>query len=80
MYILYKLNITKSSYISCFQHNLEEIQKLSNKWLKVCQEAIMSLFNKLNDNPNHITIKELITNLNIDPDLIKFDSDNQEFY
>jgi hypothetical protein len=46
----------------------------------VCQEAIMSLFNQLNGNPNHITIKDLITSLNIDPDLIHFDSDNQEFY
>lgn len=40
----------------------------------------MSLFDHLNDTPNHITIKDLIKNLNIDPDLIKFDSDNQEFY
>lgn len=69
------------SYIF-FQHNLDQLKKLSKKWLNVCQEAVTSLFNKLNENENanlH-TIEDLIKSLGICPDLIQFDSNNQEFY
>lgn len=65
-----------------FQHNLDQIKSLSKKWLNVCQEALRSLFNKLNENENSNihTIEDLIKSLGIFPDLIQFDSNNQEFY
>lgn len=65
-----------------FQHNLDQINKLSKKWLNVCQEALTSLFHKLNENDSHNlhTMKDLIRSLGICPDLIQFDSNNQEFY
>jgi len=68
--------------IFLFQHNLDHIQILSKKWLKVCQEALLSLFNKLNQNQNTnlVTMEDLIRNLGIDHDLIHFNCDNQEFY
>lgn len=64
------------------QHNLDQIQKLTKKWLNACQEALTSLFNKLNEkgNSNLQTIEDLIRNLGICPDLIQFDSNTQEFY
>ncbi|XP_060843064.1 uncharacterized protein LOC132923225 [Rhopalosiphum padi] len=72
----------KSELKNSEQHNLEQIKKLSKKWLNVCQEALTSLFNKLseNENSNLQTIEDLIKNLGICPDLIQFDSNNQEFY
>lgn len=76
------LIILTISYILLFQHNLDQIKKLTKKWLNVCQEALTSLFNKLNENgnSNFQTIEDLIRNLGICPDLIQFDSNNQEFY
>ncbi|KAL4149750.1 hypothetical protein QTP88_003619 [Uroleucon formosanum] len=72
----------KSELKNSEQHNLDQLKKLSKKWLNVCQEAVTSLFNKLNENENanlH-TIEDLIKSLGICPDLIQFDSNNQEFY
>lgn len=42
----------------------------------------MSLFNQLNQekNSNQYNLNDLITNMGIDPDLIQYDSNNQEFY
>lgn len=70
------------SYTFLFQHNLDQIKKLTKKWLNVCQEALTSLFNKLNEkgNSNLQTIEDLIRNLGISPDLIQFDPNTQEFY
>ncbi|XP_025198206.1 uncharacterized protein LOC112596658 [Melanaphis sacchari] len=72
----------KSELKNSEQHNLDEIKKLSKKWLNVCQEALTTLFNKLNENENSSiqTIEDLIRKIGICPDLIQFDSNNQEFY
>ncbi|XP_003245004.1 uncharacterized protein LOC100570920 [Acyrthosiphon pisum] len=72
----------KSELKNSEQHNLDQIKKLSKKWLNVCQEALTSLFNKLNENENSNlhTIEDLIRSLGLCPDLIQFDSNNQEFY
>jgi len=70
------------SHIFILQHNLDQIKSLSKKWLNVCQDALRSLFNKLNENENSniYTVEDLIKSLKICPDLIQFDSINQEFY
>lgn len=77
MYLLYYI-----TFNFFFQHNLNQIQELTNKWLRVCQEALISLLNQLNRNENSIlySMEDLITNLGIDPDLINFNSNNQDFY
>jgi len=69
-------------YFFIFQHNLDQIKNLSKKWLNVCQEALISLFNKLNENENSNlnSLEDLIKSLGICPDLIQFDLSNQEFY
>jgi len=69
-------------YYTFFQHNLDQIEKLTKKWLNACQEALTSLFNKLIEkgNSNIQTIEDLIKHLGICPDSIQFDSNTQEFY
>ncbi|XP_015369998.1 PREDICTED: uncharacterized protein LOC107166025 [Diuraphis noxia] len=76
------IKVLKSELKNSEQHNLDQIKSLSKKWLNVCQEALRSLFNKLNENENSNvhTIEDLIKSLGICPDLIQFDSNNQEFY
>lgn len=68
--------------IFIFQHDLNQILGLTNKWLRVCQEGLMSLLNQLNRNEIATvhSMEDLIKNLNIDPDLINFNSINQDFY
>ncbi|XP_050435799.1 uncharacterized protein LOC126842725 [Adelges cooleyi] len=63
------------------QHNLFKIQKLSEKWLRVCQEALKSLFEKLKDSSdfNGHSLEDLIKHLGIDPILVKYDCHSQDF-
>ncbi|VVC37252.1 Hypothetical protein CINCED_3A011029 [Cinara cedri] len=55
----------KSELKNSEQHNLSNIQELSEKWLRVCQEALMSLFHLINQKQNSIchTVEDFIAEL-----------------
>ena len=55
-----------------------ELDELIEKWRKGCQYALIDLKNIFTQ--ENIPLSELVKNLNIDPKLLKFNIDEEDFY
>jgi hypothetical protein len=58
-----------------------KFEELYNKWLKISQDAVYTILEMFPQNQNYErnTIKSLIEHFKIDPELIKYDEENDEF-
>ena len=57
----------------------KEIDDITNKWVVACQEMLYELKSKLRQNGTEITMQELIKNLQIDPQTVHWDPDEEDF-
>lgn len=66
------------------QHDAVELEKLSNQWLRVCQQALQDLQQKLQhqvteDSNHEYNMRKLLQHLNIEPDLVGYSADEDAF-
>ena len=61
---------------------IEELEELSNKWREVAQTALWELHSKINENADgesRAKLSRIIMEMNIDPKMIGFDAELEDF-
>lgn len=72
-------NLTHRSRHKFTQKDEDELDDVIKRWVTVCQDSLTDLRNKLRDNGTNMTMNDLIKNLQIDPELVHWDPEEEDF-
>ena len=65
------------------QQKTQQLKDLISKWPKIAQEALIELQKHLksreNSNNNDISLQFLMKSLNLNPEILNYDQENDEF-
>ena len=72
-----KFTIFLAILFCLLQNDLAELERLIDKWRGVCQEALLTLQNKMPEPTPHLT--DLINNLNLDVHILRYNVEDEDF-
>lgn len=77
--MFHDITTLKQSLLNAKQHDLSKLQLLTAKWREGCQQALLLLLEKFQEQGNECDMPQLLVKLGIPSKLVKYDENIQDF-